>query len=144
MIVIGWLIAAGIFLLLEIFTMGLTTIWFAGGAVMGAVFAKLGLPVWTQVVAFVVVSVVLLAVTRPLAKKYLNGKTVRTNADSLIGCIGLVTQTIHNLKAQGQVTVRGQVWTARSTEEDIVIKEGTRVKITAISGVKLLVEPEER
>lgn len=141
MTVMYWLIAAAAFVLLEILTMGLTTIWFAVGALVGAVMAALGLSLWVQILAFAVVSVTVLLFTRPLARKYLNNRTVRTNAESLIGCVCMVTQTIDNLRAEGQVTVKGQVWTARSTSEERSIPENTKVRITAISGVKLIVEP---
>ncbi len=136
-----WLLAAAAFLVLEMLTMGLTSIWFAGGALVGAVVARMGLSLGIQVAAFVVVSIVLLMLTRPLAGKYLNSRTVKTNADSLVGEACVVTQTIDNLKAQGQVLIRGQVWTARSTKEDLVIPEDSRVKVIEISGVKLMVEP---
>lgn len=141
MTVMYWLIAAAAFVLLEILTMGLTTIWFAVGALVGAVMAALGLSLWVQILAFAVVSAIVLLFTRPLARKYLNNRTVRTNAESLIGCVCMVTQTIDNLRAEGQVTVKGQVWTARSTLEERSIPENTKVRITAISGVKLIVEP---
>ena len=141
MTVIYWLLAAAAFLVLEMLTMGLTSIWFAGGALVGAVVARMGLSLGIQVAAFVVVSIVLLMLTRPLAGKYLNSRTVKTNADSLVGEACVVTQTIDNLKAQGQVLIRGQVWTARSTKEDLVIPEDSRVKVIEISGVKLMVEP---
>lgn len=141
MTVMYWLLAAAAFLVLEMLTMGLTSIWFAGGALVGAVVARMGLSLGIQVAAFVVVSIVLLMLTRPLAGKYLNSRTVKTNADSLVGEVCVVTQTIDNLKAQGQVLIRGQVWTARSTKEDLVIPEDSRVKVIEISGVKLMVEP---
>jgi len=141
MTVMYWLIAAAAFVFLEILTMGLTTIWFAVGALVGAVMAALGLSLWVQILAFAVVSAIVLLFTRPLARKYLNNRTVRTNAESLIGCVCMVTQTIDNLRAEGQVTVKGQVWTARSTSEERSIPENTKVRITAISGVKLIVEP---
>ena len=110
---------------------------------MGALLAALHLPLGAQVAAFAVVSVILLVVTRPLAKKYLNSRTVKTNADSLVGRTCLVTQDIDNLRAEGQVTVMGQVWTARSDSDERKIPKDTRVKVKAISGVKLIVEPEE-
>lgn len=141
MTVMYWLLAAAAFLILEMLTMGLTSIWFAGGALVGAVVASLGLALGVQVAAFAVVSVVLLLLTRPLARKYLNSRTVKTNADSLIGETCVVTQTIDNLKAEGQVLIRGQIWTARSTDEDLVIQKDTRVRVIKISGVKLMVEP---
>ena len=108
MTVMYWLGAAAIFVVIEIITMGLTTIWFAGGALVGAVMAAFSLPLWSQIIAFVIVSVILLILTRALALKYLNSRTVRTNADSLIGQTALVTQDIDNLNAKGQVKVDGQ------------------------------------
>ena len=72
MTVMYWLGAAAIFVVIEIITMGLTTIWFAGGALVGAVMAAFSLPLWSQIIAFVIVSVILLILTRPWALKYLN------------------------------------------------------------------------
>ena len=87
---------------------------------------------------------ILLIFTRPFAVKYINQNRVKTNADSLIGETAVVTEAIDNLAGAGQVRVNGQIWTARSSEEDREIPEGTRVRILEISGVKLMVEPEER
>ena len=136
MTVMYWLGAAAIFVVIEIITMGLTTIWFAG-----AVMAAFSLPLWSQIIAFVIVSVILLILTRPWALKYLNSRTVRTNADSLIGQTALVTQDIDNLNAKGQVKVKGQKWTARSISDDVQLHEGQKVMIESISGVKVIVKP---
>lgn len=141
MTVMYWLVAAAIFVAIEIMTLGLTTIWFAGGALVGAVMAAFSLPLWGQILAFALVSVVLLILTRPWARKYLNSNTVKTNVDSLIGQTGLVTQDIDNLNAKGQVKVRGQIWTARSISDDVQIHEGQKVTIESISGVKVIVKP---
>ena len=138
MTVMYWLGAAAIFVVIEIITMGLTTIWFAGGALVGAVMAAFSLPLWSQIIAFVIVSVILLILTRPWALKYLNSRTVRTNADSLIGQTALVTQDIDNLNAKGQVKVEGQIWTARSISDDVQLHEGQKVMIESISGVKVI------
>jgi len=150
MTVMYWLGAAAIFVVIEIITMGLTTIWFAGGALVGAVMAAFSLPLWSQIIAFVIVSVILLILTRPWALKYLNSRTVRTNADSLIGQTALVKETINNmeskglvdnLNAKGQVKVKGQIWTARSISDDVQLHEGQKVMIESISGVKVIVKP---
>ena len=132
MTVMYWLGAAAIFVVIEIITMGLTTIWFAGGALVGAVMAAFSLPLWSQIIAIL---------TRPWALKYLNSRTVRTNADSLIGQTALVTQDIDNLNAKGQVKVEGQIWTARSISDDVQLHEGQKVMIESISGVKVIVKP---
>jgi membrane protein implicated in regulation of membrane protease activity len=141
MTVLYWLFAAAAFLVLEMMTMGLTTIWFAGGALVGALAAVIGLPLAVQIGAFLVVSVVLLVLTRPLSQRYFNNRTVRTNVESLIGETCIVTQTIDNLKAEGQVQIKGQVWTARSVSDDTVLQKDTQVRVHEISGVKLIVEP---
>lgn len=149
MFAVGWAIAAIIFLLLEALTMGLTTIWFAAGAFVAAAVAFFGCPFSVQLAAFVIVSALCLAFTRPIAKKFLNSKTEKTNADSVIGCTGIVTEDIDNLLAKGQVLVNGQYWTARAEEdgkpikEGSTIKEGAKVTIKKISGVTLIVYPNE-
>ena len=98
-----------------------------------------GTGIWVQISAFVLVAMLLLFMTRPLASKYLNSQTKKTNVDSLIGEICLTTVAIDNLKGAGQVVVRGQEWTARSVDGS-VIEEGSKVKIIDISEVKLMVE----
>ena len=142
MTVMYWLGAAAIFVVIEIITMGLTTIWFAGGALVGAVMAAFSLPLWSQIIAFVIVSVILLILTRPWALKYLNSRTVRTNADSLIGQTALVKETINNMESKGLVQLNGQDWTARSFEAGEIIPEGSEVIVKEIRGVKLIVERE--
>lgn len=141
MTVMYWLVAAAVFVVIEIMTMGLTTIWFAGGALVGAVMAAVSLPLWSQIIAFAVISVILLILTRPWALKYVNSRTIKTNEDSLIGQTGLVTQDIDNLNAKGQVKVRGQIWTARSISDEVKLHEGQKVSIESISGVKVIVKP---
>lgn len=144
MTTIYWLIAAVAFLILEALTMGLTSIWFAGGALVGAVVAACKLPLAVQIVVFLLVSVLLFLTTRPLARRFLNSRTVKTNADSLIGETCIVTQTIDNLRAEGQVRIRGQVWTARSVTDDQKIAVDELVQVEAISGVKLIVKPAKK
>ena len=85
----------------------------------------------------------LLIFTRPLATKYLNSRTSKTNAESLVGRTAKVTKTINNIQAEGQVVVGGMEWTARSTDENVVIPEGAVVMIHGISGVKLIVSEKK-
>ena len=141
---ITWLVLLVIFLAVELATMGLTTIWFAGGALAAFLVSLAGGSLTLQVVVFIAAAVILLIFTRPFAVKYINQNRVKTNADSLIGETAVVTEAIDNLAGAGQVRVNGQIWTARSSEEDREIPEGTRVRILEISGVNLMVEPEER
>lgn len=141
MIALGWLILLGVLLIIEIITLGLTTIWFAGGAFVAFLVAILGGPIWLQIVIFLVVSVLLLLFTRPIAMKYMNKNVQKTNVDSLEGEKAVVIETIDNLKGTGRVVLRGMEWSAK-TREDKEIKEGTVVKVIAVEGVKAVVEEE--
>lgn len=136
---IFWLAIVVVMAIIEIITLGLTTIWFAGGALVAFIASLFGAGFVIQVVLFVAVSVTLLAATRPLAVKYLNKNMESTNAESLIGKLAVVKEEIDNLNARGHVSVNGQEWTARAVEEK-VIPEGVTVEIVEISGVKLLVK----
>lgn len=139
MVALYWLLAAAVFLGLEIITMGLTTIWFAGGALIAAIAAMLRFPIIAQIIIFAVVSLILLIITRPFASHFLNNRTVKTNAESLVGQRCLVTKPIDNLRATGEVVIRGQTWSAKSTESDSVIPENSIVEVKSITGVKLVV-----
>ena len=108
---------------------------------MGAVMAGLKFPLYVQLLVFALVSGVLLLLTRPLAQKYLNSKTIRTNAESLIGETCIVTEPIDNLKAEGQVSINGQTWTARSFSDEVLLPRDQLVSVEKISGVKLIVKP---
>ena len=141
MYAVYWLIASAVYLLVEIMTLVLTSIWFAGGAVVAAITALFGVPFWVQMLIFIVVTCLLFALTRPVAKRYLNSKVQKTNTDALIGQTALVTQDIDNLNAKGQVKVEGQIWTARSISDDVQLHEGQKVMIESISGVKVIVKP---
>ena len=136
---IWWLGFMVVLLLIEIATMGLTTIWFAGGAFAAFIVSLTGGQLWLQVVVFLGVSILLLIFTRPLAVHYINKNAVRTNADSLIGQTGIVTEEISNLEGRGQVQIQGQIWTARSEKDGNQILEGEKVVVEKISGVKLIV-----
>lgn len=141
MYAVYWLIASAVFLLLEILTLGLTSIWFAGGAVIAAAAALIGGPLWLQALIFIAVSCLLFVLTRPIAKKYLNGRVQKTNAEALIGEKAVVKESIHNVEGRGVVFVNGLEWSARSADGK-EIQEGSEVVIREIQGVKLIVEAE--
>ncbi|HBA68533.1 MAG TPA: NfeD family protein [Lachnospiraceae bacterium] len=137
---IFWLVALVLFIIIEIATMGLTTIWFAGGALLAVIAAALGLPLVVQIILFFIVSFVLLYFTRPIAVKYFNKDRVKTNAESLVGKQAIVISEIDNLQGIGQVTVGGMEWSARTAEDGMKLVVGSVVNIVAINGVKLIVE----
>ena len=138
--VLSWLLLAAIFIVIEIISLGLTTIWFAGGAFVAAIAALCGANLVIQVVLFLVVSVALLAVTRPWAKKHLDTKTEKTNAEALVGQKAVILEEVNNIKETGRAKINGMEWTARAVNDDIIIPEGYVAKIVEISGVKLIVE----
>ncbi len=135
---IFWLLVVIIMAVIEIITLGLTTIWFAGGALVAFVACLLGAGILVQGILFVTVSILLLALTRPLAVTFFNKDREKTNAESLIGKTAIVLEEINNIKAQGKVSVNGQEWTARA-EGGADIPKDALVEIMGISGVKLLV-----
>lgn len=136
---IVWLVAMIVLLIVEAIVPGLVSIWFAIGALAALVSALLGAPLWLQMVWFLVVSVVALALTRPLVKKYVNGRVQPTNADALIGRDCVVTENIDNIAGTGAVKVDGKVWTARSVDENVHFLAGSIVTAVRIEGVKLIV-----
>ena len=140
---ICWLAIVIVLLVIEIATLGLTTIWFAGGALVACVAALLHANIWVQIVLFLVVSVLLLFFTRPLAVRYMNKDRTKTNVDSMVGKEAVVTEAIDNLKAQGVVQVNGLEWTARSEESQEVIPKGAIVEVGRVDGVKLIVRKKE-
>ena len=142
MYAVYWLIASAVFLLIEILTLGLTSIWFAGGAVVAAIAALFGAPFLVQMIFFIVVTCLLFALTRPVAKRYLNNRVQKTNTDALIGQTALVKETINNMESKGYVQLNGQDWTARSAEAGEIIPAGCEVVVKEIQGVKLIVERE--
>lgn len=140
---IHWLALFMILLVIEILTLGLTTIWFAGGAFVAFVLCGFGAPWQLQAASFIAVSFVLLVFTRPWAKKYFNQKTVATNVEGLIGQKAVVTETIDNRKGTGGVLIGAQPWTARSMDDTLLIPAGATVTVERISGVKAMVRIKE-
>lgn len=135
-----WVVALVVFLIVEAVTAGLVSIWFVFGSLVALICAALGAAVWLQIFWFVIVSVATLVLTRPLVKRYVDSRSVATNADRSIGRAAVVTERIDNLAATGAVKLDGVVWTARSTDDAIAIETGERVTVRAIEGVKLIVE----
>lgn len=118
----------------------LISIWFAVGALAATIVSLLAGPVWLQVVLFLVVSCVLLALLWPLAKKYFTPKLTKTNVDAMAGSEGYVTADIDNVSAVGQVKLGAMEWSARSSSGD-PIPAGTRVRVDRVEGVKVYVTP---
>ena len=135
-----WLGLIVAFIAVEAATVNLVSIWFIGGAVAGLVCAILDVSALLQWTAFIAVSAGLLALLRPVLKKYLRVKPMKTNADRLVGQEALVTEQIDNLRETGAIRINGVLWTAKSAD-DTQIPIGTRVVIERIEGAKVYVKP---
>ena len=142
MATIFWLIAFVVLLVVEILTLGLTTVWFAIGAIGAFLAAYVGASILVQVIVFLVLSIAFLVLTRPLVMKFFNQKRERTNAESLIGKKAIVIETIDTIHGVGRAMVDGMEWSAKAEESDVIEKD-TIVFIKGIQGVKLIVEKEE-
>jgi membrane protein implicated in regulation of membrane protease activity len=134
-----WLIAAIAFGIFELVTTNLVSIWFVIGAVIAMLTSLIGLPLWGQIAVFVISSGIVLFFVRPLATKYVNSKTIKTNIDALVGRITVAKTDIDNFKMSGRVDMDGTTWLAKSVD-DSVIATGEEIKVVKVEGAKLIVE----
>lgn len=137
---LAWLGVVVVCVIIEALTVSLTTIWFAIGAIVAWIVNTAGFELHVQIIIFLIVAVLCLIVTRPIAVKKLKIGKTRTNADSLIGEFVKVESTINNINNEGTVMVRGQMWSAKSIKDDDIIEKDELVCIKEIRGVKLIVE----
>lgn len=135
-----WLGLTVLFLIAEIATVGLVSLWFAAGSLCALIIAVLGGNMLVQTLIFLAVSGILLALLRPFTKKVLNPGITRTNVDAMVGTEGILTAAVDNLKGTGQVKLGAMEWTARSSD-GTPIPAGTRVRVDRIQGVKAMVSP---
>ena len=133
-----WLVVLVALVVIELATMGLTTVWFAGGALVATLASLMHLPVALQVILFLAVSALLLYFTRPLAVKYFNKDRVRTNAESLVGRQAIVISEIDNLQGIGQVNVGGMEWSARSNRADALVVVLILLVVILMSCIKIV------
>lgn len=129
-----------ILLIIEVFTVGLTTIWFAIGALAAAGANTLGANLTIQIIVFLAVSIVLMIFTRPWAAKHLNKNRLKTNYESKIGEVIKITERVDNLRQTGRSIVDGQEWTVRSQDNNVILEKDELAKVISVSGVKLIVE----
>ena len=137
---IFWLIAAGVFFIIEMATIGFLIFWLGIGALLAMVTSFITDSILIQVIVFVVTSTVLLVFTRPLVNKFVKvPKEVKTNAYSIIGKKAIVVKNINNVEGDGQVKIDGEVWSAKSADDEEISKD-TEVEIVEIDGVKAVVK----
>lgn len=135
-----WLIITVVLSVIEIFTMGLVTIWFAAGAAIAFFLALFDAPLSVQIGAFLVVSILVLVLVRPIATKHFNNRLKKTNIDAYVGRKLIAKTDIDNLKGTGKVDMDGSTWLAVSSVDNIVIPAGSEVKVVEVKGAKLIVE----
>lgn len=138
-----WLGLLILFLVIEIATVGLTTIWMAGGALGALILDVAGLNLWWQIGAFLVVSFTMLVFTRPFVVKYINSHHEKTNYEGIIGKVVRITEKVDNLQQTGTAVVNGLEWTTRAERDDVILDPGDLAKVVNISGVKLIVKKYE-
>lgn len=137
---IVWIVLIVFFATIEAFTMQLISIWFTAGALAAGIAYLLNADPATQTIIFFAVSIGLMLVTRPLAKKMLKGSGAKTNADRIIDEVGVVVETIDNINGKGRIKIKSELWAARNLESGIV-EPGTEVMVVRIEGVKAMVTP---
>ena len=142
-ITIAWLVLLIILLIIEIITVGLTSIWAAGGALAALILNILGLSLVWQIVAFFVVTFVLLIFTRPFAVKFITTQREKTNYEGIIGKTIRIAERVDNIRQTGMAVVNGQEWTVRAQEDQEILEPETLAKVVNISGVKLIVRKYE-
>lgn len=138
-LVIVWAVVTIALVIFELVTVQLVAIWFAAGAFIAFIASLFNAPIQLTIILFILVSIILLLCTRPLAKRLLGGKKTATNADSIIGETCVVTEKIDNIEGTGRIIVNGLNWTARSSDSDVFFEVNSRCKIVSIEGVKVIV-----
>ncbi len=138
-----WLAAMIVLIIIEIVTVGLTTIWFAIGALFAIIVSMLDGGIILQMTVFLLVSLGMLIFTRSLAIRYINNTRTRTNYEGIIGKVVRITQEVDNIAGQGSAVVNGQEWTVRAAEDKSKIPMGSLAKVVDIKGVRLIVEKYE-
>ncbi len=138
-----WLAITVVLSVIEIFTMGLVTIWFAAGAVVALIVSLIGAPLWLQITLFLVVSIIVLILVRPIATTHFNNRLKKTNIDAVVGRKLIAKTDIDNLHGFGKVDMDGSTWIAASSIDNVIIHQGEEVKVVEVQGVKLIVERED-
>lgn len=135
-----WLIASGVFFIIEIFTVGFLIFWLGVGALIAMLISFLTSNIIIQTTVFVISSGLLIFATKPLVNKITKKEIVPTNVYSIVGKKGIVVEDIDWSTGTGQIKSEGEIWSAK-TNEQINIPKGTEVEIESIDGVKVIVKP---
>ncbi len=134
-----WILISGLFVIIEMMTVGFLVFWFAVGALFAMVFSLFVENVIAQTTIFIISSTILILLTRPLVEKFTKKDIIKTNAYSIIGKKAIVTKNIDTQSNSGQITVNGEVWSAKS-EQGLTYEKGSEVEIISIDGVKAIIK----
>lgn len=138
-----WLAVVVLSIVAEAMTADLVAIWFMPAALVALILALVELPLWLQIVVFILLVAAFLVLSKKILRKYLNKRPNEiTNADSLVGQTAIVTEKLDNLAQTGAVRINGLEWSARSVSDAVTPEKGTLVVIRQINGVKLICEPK--
>ena len=138
-----WLILLVLFVMTELATVGLVTIWFAAGALAALLLAVIQVSFPLQITVFLVTSILLLILVRSMAQKHINNRAEKTNVHAVVGQRTRITERVSNLDQTGRATVLGQDWSVRTENDTQILEPGTLVQVIRVSGVKLIVEKIE-
>ncbi len=136
-----WIVAIIVFIVIECFSYQLMSVWMAAGALVALICHIAGADFFTQFMVFLIISIVLIILTRPFVKNFLNSKNVKTNVDDIVGKEAIVTDEISNLENKGTVKIGGMEWSAKA-EDNKKIEVGVVVKVLKIEGVKVIVKED--
>ena len=139
--IIIWFIVLAALVAIEVVTADLLTIWFMPAAVVCIVLAALKVSFPIQIIVFFVLSAIFVVLYKKVLKKYIvSKKNQKTNVDLIVEETGVVQEEINNLAATGLVKVKAQMWTARSSDDSVVLHVGEHVRVVSVEGVKLICE----
>ena len=133
-----WLCVIIVAVIVELITSGIVSIWFVPSAFVSLLLTVFDISVEIQIAVFVILSVCFLFTFKFLAKRRMKVKGAKLNLDAIIGEKAVVVDKIQNIAGSGQVKVHNQIWSARSSDPDVIFEEGDIVSVVAIEGVKLI------
>ncbi|MBE5922199.1 MAG: NfeD family protein [Lachnospiraceae bacterium] len=138
-----WLILILVLLAIEIASLGLLTIWFMLGALAAFFVALAGGQIWLQVIVFIIVSILTLIGLRPIATKYINAKTEKTNVETMVGKTVRVVERVDNIAGTGRVVIGGMEWMARSVDVNVMLEVDQLGVVERVEGVKLILKKQD-
>ena len=133
-----WIAVIILAVIIELLTDQLVSIWFVPGAMISTVLEFCNVDIIWQILVFLIISVAGIILGKTVLVKYLKTNDTKTNIEAIIGEKCVVTEEINNYKGCGQAKVKGQIWSARSVDDEKTFEVGDILCVVAIEGVKLI------